>query len=182
MSFPWPVNDKVVAFVDTVGGLFWHDTLVYVIPPTAGTPIYATYIPDPATKVLVIGLTFGDVLEYDPATGEFGPEIRSHKIGIWHACKGRMMWHWDPALKSIFMTNPYPQLLWCDVGKPYELLIVNDTDKTVWMDVTFWVVRFPKRVWCPVLNRYCDPEELWNAYMKGIVVDYVRKGVEGERT
>ena len=180
MGFPWPLNDKVVAFVESLGGLFWHDTPYYIIPPTGGSPIYATYIPDPATKVLVIGLTFGDVLEYDPVTDTFGAEVRSPKIGVWHGTRGEMMWHWDPALKSILKTNPYPQLLWCDVSKPYELLIVNDTDITVWMDVTFWVVKFPKRVMCPVLNRYCDPEELWNIYMKGIVVDYVRKGIGGE--
>ena len=175
MSYPWPLNDKVVAFVEAVGGVFWHDTLIYIIPPTVGNPIYATYVPAPDTKVMVIGLTFGRPREYDPSTDTIGPEILSGDIGVWHATRERMDWHWDPMVESIIENRPYPQLIWCDASKPYELLIVNDTDKTVWLDVTFWVIRFPKRVWCPVFERYCDPEELWEAYMKGIVIDYVKK-------
>jgi len=181
MSFPWPINDKVTAFVEDVGGLFWHYTIGLAIPPTT-TPIYATYVPDPKTKALIIGLTFGDVYEYDPVTRTFGPEVRNVDIGVYHSCAQKMEWHWDPFVKSILFVMPYPQLIWCDASRPYEILIVNRTDKCVWADATFWMIKFPRRVLCPVLGTYCDPEELWKYYMKGIVIDYIRKGVEAERS
>ena len=177
--FGW-LQAFVEPFVEALGGVFWHDTDLLIIPPTT-TPIYATYVPEPRTKALIIGVTFGTPREYDPSTGTFGAEIESMDIGFWHATRGKMDWHWDPLVKSILMTNPYPQLIWCDASKPYELLIVNNTSTTVAIDATFWIIRFPKRVWCPVLERYCDPEELWNRYMSGIVQYFVRQAVEGER-
>jgi len=45
--------------------------------------------------------------------------------------------------------------------------IVNNTGKYIWSEVTFWAVKFPKKVVCPLYGD-CDPEFLFKEYMKGI--------------
>ena len=163
--FAW-MQAFVAPFVSAFGGEFWHDTIVMVIPPTE-IPIDISYVPDPNVKSLVIGLTFGTPMEYDPSTGDIGPEILSPDAGVYHRQVGYMKWHWDPLVESILKTNPYPQLLWSSTERPYELRVVNMTGKHIWMDMTFWVIKFPKRIKCPVHGE-CDPEELFKEYMRGI--------------
>jgi hypothetical protein len=156
----------VAPFVISFGGSFWHDTTEVIIPPT-DVPIDISYVPDPTYKALIIGLTFGTPREYDPATGTIGPEIISTDVGVYHAEPGYMDWHWDPFVESILKTNPYPQLLWVSRERPYELRVVNNTGKYIWSEVTFWAVKFPKKVFCPLYGE-CDPEELFKRYMQGV--------------
>jgi len=156
----------VAPFVISFGGSFFHDTIEMVIPPTE-VPIDISYIPDPTYKVLVIGLTFGTPREFDPDTGTIGPEIISTDVGVYHGEPGYMDWHWDPLVESIIKTNPYPQLLWSSKERPYELRIINKTGKYIWSEMTFWAVKFPKKVSCP-LHGECDPEELFKRYMRGV--------------
>ena len=156
----------VAPFVMSFGGEFWHDTMEMVIPPT-DTPIDISYVPDPYTKSLVIGVTFGRPREYDPYTGTIGPEILGTGVGLYHSTKGYMAWHWDPFVESIINTNPYPQLLWTSKDRPYLMRIVNNTGKYVWCDATFWLIRFPRRIPCPLYGE-CDPEELFKKYMQGV--------------
>ncbi|RLI46537.1 hypothetical protein DRO69_02835 [Candidatus Bathyarchaeota archaeon] len=139
-------------------------------------------------SIVNMEVTWGKVtnveeVEYDGEVIDIETETHNFVAGRYpfithNSTRGKMDWHWDPFVKSILMTNPYPQLIWCDASKPYELLIVNNTSTTVAIDVTFWVIRFPKRTWCPVLGRYCDPEELWNKYMNGIVEFFVKQAKE----
>ena len=156
----------VAPFVISFGGSFWHDTMEFIIPPSE-IPIDVSYIPDPTYKALIIGLTFGVPREFDPSTGTIGPEIISTDIGIYHAEPGYMDWHWDPFVESILKTNPYPQLLWASKERPYELRIVNNTGKYIWAEATFWAVKFPKKIPCPLYGE-CDPEELFKRYMRGV--------------
>ena len=175
--FSW-MQSFIAPFVSAVGGMFWHDSITLVLGPTS-IPIDISYLPDPKFKSLIIGLTFGDVYEYDPDTGTIGPEILSPDIGVYHACKGWMDWHWDPFVKSILRTNPYPQLGWCSRENPYILRIVNNTDKYIWSDITFWVIKFPIRV--RFLGREWDPEDLFNRYMRYVMTLYYRFGEVLER-
>lgn len=156
----------VSPFVIAFGGTFWHDTIEMIIPPT-NAPIDVSYVPDPNFKSLIIGLTFGTPREYDPATGEVGAEILSSDVGVYHAEMGYIDWHWDSFVESILKTNPYPQLLWASNENPYQVRIVNNTGKYIWSEVTFWAVKFPKKVVCPLYGD-CDPEFLFKEYMKGI--------------
>ena len=156
----------VAPFVIAYGGVFWHDTIVMVIPPT-DIPIDISYVPDPKTKCLVIGLTFGAPREYDPDTGGVGPEILTPEAGVYHRQEGYMQWHWDPLVESVLKTNPYPQLLWCSSDRPYDLRVVNKTGKYILVDITFWVIKFPKKVPCQIWGE-CDPEELFRRYMEGV--------------
>ncbi|RLG82536.1 MAG: hypothetical protein DRO09_00130 [Thermoprotei archaeon] len=176
--FSW-LSAFVAPFVAALGGEFWHSTMTLVIPPTPA-PIDVSYIPDPDSKCLVIGLTFGDAYEYDPDTGTIGPEIYTPSAGVYHSCRGWMAWHWDPFVKSILMTNPYPQLGWCSSESPYMLRIVNGTDKYIWCDVTFWLVKFPLTV--HLYGRDYDPEQLFKAYMESVVAYFCEAGKAlGER-
>lgn len=156
----------VAPFVISFGGSFWHDTIEMVIPPT-DVPIDISYVPDENFKSLIIGLTFGKVREFDPATGTIGPEVLSTDVGVYHKQEGYMDWHWDPFVESILKTNPYPQLLWSSRERPYELRVINKTGKYIWSEITFWAVKFPKKVSCP-LHGECDPEELFKRYMQGV--------------
>lgn len=163
--FSW-LQTFVAPFVSAFKGMFWHDTIVMVIPPT-DIPIDISYVPDPNYKALIIGLTFGVPREYDVTTGEIGAEILSDDVGIYHATENYMDWHWDPFVESILKTNPYPQLLWASKERPYILRVVNKTGKYIWTEVTFWAIKFPARIHCPIYGE-CDPEELFNKYMKSI--------------
>ena len=163
--FSW-MQSFVAPFVAAFGGTFWHDTIELVIPPTE-VPIDISYVPDPKFKTLIIGLTFGTPREYDPATGTIGPEIVSSDVGIWHRASGWMDWHWDPFVESILKTNPYPQLGWVSSDRPYELRVVNNTGGYIWAEATFWVVKFPEKIYCPIWGE-CDPEDLFKRYMSGV--------------
>jgi len=137
-----------------------------IIPPT-DVPIDILYVPDPNVKTLIVGLTFGTPREYDPDTGTVGPEVLSPDIGVYHSQEGYMLWHWDPFVESILNTNPYPQLLWSSRERPYELRAVNRTGKYVYVDATFWLIKFPKAIYCPIYGE-CDPEDLFRKYMAGV--------------
>ena len=163
--FSW-FQTFVTPFVIAFGGEFWHDTVALVIPPT-DTPIDISYIPDPNYKSMVIGLTFGDAYEYDPTTDTIGPEIYSTDVGIKHSTRDYMAWHWDPFVKSILKTNPYPQLLWASKERPYRLRVLNYRTGFVWSEATFWVIKFPRKVACPIWGE-CDPEDLFRRYMEGV--------------
>jgi len=80
-----------------------------------------------------------------------------------------MEWYWDPFVESLGVGARfvYPQLLWSSKEKPYELRIVNKTDKYIWIDATFWLIKFPKTVPCPLYGE-CDPEDLFQKYMSGV--------------
>lgn len=164
-------------FVDGIGLIVLHNTISLVIPPTK-IPIDVSYIPDPNFKCLIIGLTFGKVYEFNIETEEIGPEIQTVYAGIWHAQEGYMDWHWDPFVESILKTNPYPQLVWSSRDRPYELRIVNKTDKYLWCEATFWVVKFPRRVYCPIYGE-CDPEDLFRRYMQGICTFFLAMNMVG---
>ena len=168
--FSW-FSAFVTPFVSAFGGTFWHDTMVMIIPPTE-IPIDVSYVPDPEYKALIIGLTFGTPREYDPSTGEVGAEMLSDDVGIYHATEKYMDWHWDPFVESILKTNPYPQLIWASKDRPYVLRIINKTGKYVWADATFWAIKFPSKVRCPIYGE-CDPEELFERYMRGIAHFFV---------
>ena len=168
--FSW-LQAFVAPFVIAHGGSFWHDTIALVIPPTE-IPIDISYVPDPKFKSLIIGLTFGTPREYDPSTGTIGPELVSTDVGIYHAQASYMDWHWDPFVESILRTNPYPQLLWSSHERPYQLRIVNYTSNYVWVEATFWVIKFPRKVHCPIYGE-CDPEDLFKKYMSGITKLFV---------
>ena len=164
--FAW-MQTLVAPFVIACKGRFYHDTITMVIPPTEA-PIDISYIPDPKFKTLVIGLTFGTPMEYDPDTGTVGPEILTADAGVYHSAPDYMDLHWDPFVESILKTNPYPQLLWSSTEKPYFLRIVNRTDKYIWCDVTFWIIKFPRTVDHPVYGSG-DPEEIFRKYMEDVL-------------
>ena len=163
--FSW-LQTFVAPFVVAFGGKFMHDTVAMVLPPTV-TPIDISYVPDPDVKSLIIGVTFGTPREYDPYTGEVGAEILSDDVGLYHATFGWMEWHWDPFVESILKTNPYPQLLWVSRDKQYVMKMVNNTGKFIWLEGTFWYIKFPKTIKCPFYGT-CDPEDLFIKYMRGI--------------
>lgn len=171
--------DKIAAFVEAVGGRFWHDTMAMVLPPLP-FPIDISYVPSKDFKTLIIGLTFGDVLIYEPDTHRFrrptDDEIPMlNNVGIYHRSEPWMDWHWDPAVKSIIGIGVYPQLGFASKDRPYELRIVNKTPLYVYMDATFWLVKFPNEVYCPIYGEgeKCDVEFLFKRYMQGIVKAYV---------
>ncbi len=175
--FSW-LQAFVAPFVVAHRGTFWHDTVALVIPPSE-VPIDISYIPDPEYKSMVIGLTFGTPHEYDPSTGTVGPEIISTDAGVYHSTRDWMDWHWDPFVESILKTNPYPQLLWASREKPYHLRVINRTGKYIWAEVTFWVIKFPKRIPCPFWGE-CDPEDLFRRYMDGVVKLFTAISALGE--
>jgi len=82
-----------------------------------------------------------------------------------------MEWHWDPAVASLGIGGRfvYPQLGFVSRSNPYELRLVNRSSLTVFMDVTFWVIRFPNEV--EVMGRRYDIEELFKAYMKSRIAN-----------
>lgn len=175
MSFSWFI-DKVAAFATAFEGKFWHDTLVMIIPPLS-QPIDVTYVPSKDLKTLIIGLTFGDILIYEPDTNTYrrptDNEIPLLKdAGIYHRSEPWMEWHWDPLVKSISSFGVYPQLGFTTVDRPYELRIVNRTPFFIYTDATFWLIKFPNEVYCPIYgeeNVKCDVEFLFKKYMEGIV-------------
>jgi len=169
-GFSW-LQTFIAPFVAAFKGMFWHDTIALIIPPTE-VPIDISYIPDPEFKALIIGLTFGTPREYDPATGTIGSEFYTTDVGIWHSTPGYMDWHWDPFVESIIKTNPYPQLLWASRERPYYLRVVNRTAKHIWVEATFWAIKFPRTVPCPVWG-VCDPEDLFLKYMQGVTGVFV---------
>ena len=174
MSFSWFV-DAVAEFAIAFNGVFWHDTWAVVVPPLP-TPIDLLYVPSPDFKALVVGLTFGKVLVLDHRLGEWReptPDeyIELSKVGVYHRCGEWMEWHWDPAVASLGIGGRfvYPQLGFVSRSNPYELRLVNRSSLTVFMDVTFWVIRFPNEV--EVMGRRYDIEELFKAYMKSRIAN-----------
>lgn len=172
MSFSWFI-DKVAAFAVAFGGRFWHDTLAMIIPPLP-SPIDVSYVPSKDFKTLVIGLTFGDVLIYEPDKNAFrrptDNEIPLLKnAGVYHRSEPWMEWHWDPFVKSIVGFGVYPQLGFSTVERPYELRLVNRTPFFLYTDATFWLIKFPNEVYCPIYNTRCDVEFLFKKYMEGVV-------------
>ena len=97
MVFGW-MQSFVAPFVTAYKGMFWHDTIEMIIPPS-DVPIDISYIPDPKYKSLIIGLTFGTPREFDISTGAIGPEVYSTDVGIFHSTEGYMDWHWDPCVE-----------------------------------------------------------------------------------
>ena len=186
MSFAW-ILGPVAEFATAFRGVFWHDTWAMVIPPLPH-PLDLSYVPSKDFKTLIVGLTFGKVLVWDEAAGawreptptEYAEKLT--RVGIYHRCGDWMDWHWDPLIGSIGMDGRfvYPQLGFATIHKPYELRAVNPTDLTVFIDATFWVIRFPNEVECPVWaeapGAKCDVEELFWRYMRSRVLNQVAVG------
>jgi len=179
--FSWFVPE-VAAFVKANGGLFWHDTIVMLIPPLGDRFIDISYIPARDRKSLIIGLTFGkdDLLIYDPVTGTYRrpntddmPKLAS--VGIWHRCVPWMDWHWDPFVDSLLGVGVYPQLGFASPEKPYELRVVNKTDLFVWANVTFWAINFPYQSICPITGERIDIEECYDKFMELVYKNYYRQ-------
>jgi len=107
----------------------------------------------------------GEVIDVETETGNL---VAGESPFITHnSTSGYMDWHWDPFVESILKTNPYPQLLWASKEKPYYLRVVNKTNKYVHVEATFWAIKFPKTVPCPIYGE-CDPEDLFAKYMQGV--------------
>ena len=181
MTFSW-LLDTVAEFTVAFKGVFWHDTWAMAIPPLPH-PVDLTYVPSKEFKTLIIGLTFGNVLVYDDVLGDWREPTPSEyveklpKVGIYHRCGDWMEWHWDPLVNSLGVDGRfvYPQLGFAGSEKPYELRVVNNTDLTVFCDATFWVIRFPNEVECPMWaeaeGAKCDVEELFWRYMRSRVLN-----------
>ncbi len=179
--------DSVAEFTVAFKGVFWHDTVAMAIPPLPH-PIDISYIPSKEYKTLIIGLTFGKPLVYDYAIGEWREPTPTEyiekltRIGVFHRCSDWMDWHWDPLVDSLGMSGKfiYPQLGFATASKPYELRLVNNTDLTVFLDATFWVLKFPVEVECPIWapqgKTMCDVEELFWIYMKSKVLNQLAIG------
>lgn len=193
MSFSWLI-DAVVEFAVAFRGVFLHDTWALVVPPLS-QPFDAVYVPRDF-KALVIGLTFGKVLVLDPSTNTWREPTPTEyvtklsRVGVYHRCGDWMEWHWDPIVDSIGVDGRfvYPQLGFVSTSKPYELRIANPTDLTIFIDVTFWMIRLPSDVECPLWGDSkgkCDVEELFWRYMESRVMYYMAMGKmfwEGLRT
>jgi len=185
LSFSWFI-DAVAEFTVAFHGVFWHDTWSVVVPPLS-QPFDLNYVPSKDFKVLVIGLTFGKILVLDPSTNtwreptptEYATKLS--KIGVYHRCSDWMDWHWDPFVNSLGVDGRfiYPQLGFASASNPYELRIVNPTDLIVYSDVTFWVIKFPNEIDCPIWGNEkgkCDVEELFRKYMLSRAIHYMAMG------
>jgi len=185
VSFSWFV-EPVTEFAAAFKGVFWHDTISLVIPPLP-KPFDVYYVPSKDFKSLIVGLTFGRALVLDVATNAWREPTPNEyvdklpKIGVFHRCVDWMDWHWDPLVDSLGIGGKfvYPQLGFATYEKPYELRLVNPTDLIVFMDATFWVVRFPREVECPIWGdekAVCDVEELFWRFMKSRVLNQMALG------
>jgi hypothetical protein len=194
LSFSW-FAEPVVEFAAAFRGVFWHDTWAVVVPPLPH-PFDMNYVPSKDFKTLVIGLTFGRVLVLDPSTNtwreptptEYAAKLT--RVGVYHRCAEWMDWHWDPFVNSLGIDGRfvYPQLGFASASKPYELRVVNPTDLIVFADATFWVIKFPNEIDCPIWGGErgkCDVEELFWRYMRSRVMHHMAAGKmfwEGLRT
>jgi hypothetical protein len=186
LSFSW-LTEAVAEFTAAFKGVFWHDTWAMAIPPLPA-PFDLLYTPSKEFKTLIIGLTFGDVKVFDAGTGAWRDPTSNEyanklpKIGIFHRCGEWMDWHWDPLVHSLGVDGRfvYPQLGFASVTKPYELRVVNKTDLTVFTDATFWVIRFPNEVDCPIWapegKTTCDVEEIFWRFMRSKVLNQLAVG------
>ena len=168
--FSW-LQTFIYPFTIVAKGMFNHDTVAMVIPDKDHIPpegyIDVTYIPVKGKKSLIIGLKLGRSREYNPATGLTGPEILTFDAGIWHSTPDYMVWHWDPLVESIIELPVYPQAFFVSTEKPYYLRLVNNTDKYIWIDATFYYIEFPRAV--RILGRSVDVEDAFHTYMNGII-------------
>jgi len=184
LSFSWFI-DSVTEFAVSFNGVFWHDTWSITLPPLS-KPIDLYYVPSKDFKALIIGLTFGKVLILDQATGKWNEPtpneyIKLSNVGVFHRCGEWMEWHWDPLVNSLGVDGRfiYPQLGFATPSKPYELRVINNTDLIIFTDVTFWVIRFPNEVECPIWGdekKKCDVEDLFWKFMRCKVLNHLSIG------
>jgi len=186
VSFSW-LTEAVAEFATAFRGVFWHDTWAMAIPPLT-EPFDLLYTPSKQFKCLIIGLTFGSVYVFDPATDTWREPTPTEyvnklpKIGVYHRCGEWMDWHWDPLVHSLGVGGRfvYPQLGFTSPEQPYELRIVNRTDIIVAADATFWILRFPNVIECPIWaeegKTTCDVEELFWRYMRCKVLNQMAIG------
>jgi len=77
---------------------FWHDTMLFIFPPSARVTV--TYRPRTGYVYLVFGMTMGKVRDYDT-----GDVLTTDDYGFWHR-HSQMRWHWDPGVESVPAYSP----------------------------------------------------------------------------
>jgi len=111
---------------------FWHDTSIMIFPP--GVRLLIQWRPPKGKIYIIFAITFGKPRDY--ATKEV---VITDAFGFWHRHDPQMVWHWDPAVESIYLVETYPHYLEVERGTPIDLYFVNDTDMTIVWDFSIWI-------------------------------------------
>jgi len=110
---------------------FWHDTRVLVFPPNLTFPM--TWNPPEGKTYIVFALTMGSPRDY--FTGDI---LVTDDFGFYHRHDPSMIYHWDPAVESIYAVEQYPHYMEIERGTPLDLLFYNNLDVTIIWDVSVW--------------------------------------------
>lgn len=112
---------------------FWKDSNILIFP--ANSDLSMTWRPPQGKIYIVYALTFGKPRDYN--TGDI---IITNEFGFYHRHDPQMIWHWDPAVESVFDVEQYPLYLEVERGTPMDFYFYNNTSYKIIWDFSVWLL------------------------------------------